>query len=69
MARSKTGIDDRTAQAALDVQLRAAVKATTSVGPGETIPRFALVDGSRGLHYSDRMLRKPIYVLLALLDS
>lgn len=66
MARSKTGIDDRTAQAALDVQLRAAVKATTSVGPGETIPRFALVDGSRGLHYSDGMLRKPIYVLLAL---
>jgi predicted permease len=66
MARSKAGIDDLTAQAALDVQLRAAVKATTSVGPGESIPRFALVDGSRGLHYSDRMLKKPIYVLLAL---
>ncbi len=66
MARSKPGIDDLTAQVALDVQLRAAVNATTSMGAGETMPRFALVDGSRGLHYSDRMLRKPIYVLLAL---
>ena len=66
MARTKPGIDDRTAQAALDVQLGAAVNATTTVGSGETIPRFSLVDGSRGLHYSDRILRKPIYVLLGL---
>jgi predicted permease len=66
MARTKPGVDDLTAQAALDVQLRAAVKATTPVGPGESIPRFALVDGSRGLHFTDRELKKPIYVLLAL---
>jgi len=66
MGRIKPGIDDLTAQAALDVQLRAAVNATVTVGTDETMPRFELVDGSRGLHFSDRMLRKPIYVLLAL---
>ena len=66
MARSRPGIDDLTAQAAFDVQLRAAVNATTTVGSDQTMPRFALADGSRGLHYSDRMLKKPIYVLLGI---
>jgi predicted permease len=66
MARRKPGINDLTAQAALDVQLRAAVNATVRVRSGETMPRLALADGSRGLHYTDRMLRKPIYVLLGL---
>ena len=66
MARSKPGIDDRTAQAALDVQLRAAIYSTMTVADGDSIPRLALVDGSRGLHYTDRMFKKPLHVLLGL---
>ena len=66
MARSKPGVDDATAQAVLDVQLRAATRATIPVAEGETLPRFALVDGSRGLHFTDRMFKRPIYVLLGL---
>ena len=30
---------------------------------GDTMPRLALVDGSRGLHFADRMFKKPIFVL------
>lgn len=66
MARSKPGVDDRTAQAALDVQLGAAVRGTMAIGAGEAIPRLVLVDGSRGLHVTDGMFKKPIYLLLAL---
>ncbi len=66
MARSKPGVDDITAQAALDVQLHAAIRATMPIADGETMPRFALVDGSRGLHFTDGMFKKPLYVLLAL---
>jgi predicted permease len=64
MARSKPGVDTHTAQAALDVQLEAAVRATMAVSAGDTMPRIALVDGSRGLHFSDRMFKRPVFVLL-----
>jgi len=63
VGRIKPGVKDSEAEAALAVQLRAAVRATTTVGAGETIPRLALVDGSRGLHYTDRMFKKPLFVL------
>ena len=66
MARSKPGVDDRTAAAALGVQLGAAVRGVMSVGAGETIPRFVLLDGSRGLHVMDGFFQKPIYLLLGL---
>jgi predicted permease len=64
--RIKPGVSDRTAQAGLDVQFQAAVRACMKMEAGETMPRFELADGSRGLHFSDRMFKKPIYVLLAL---
>src|SRR6185437_14678568 len=64
MARIKPGVDDRTAQAALQVQFEAAVRATMTVTASDTIPRLAIVDGSRGLHFSDQMFKKPIYILL-----
>jgi hypothetical protein len=48
------------------VQFQAAVRASTQMVSGETMPRFDLADGSRGLHFSDRMFKKPIYVLLAI---
>ena len=66
VGRIKPGVSDRTAQAGLDVQFRAAVRASMKLETGETMPRFELADGSRGLHFSDRIFKKPIYVLLAL---
>ncbi|MGA8741400.1 MAG: ABC transporter permease [Terracidiphilus sp.] len=63
VARTKPGVKDSEAQAALDVQLRAAVRATMPMAAGDTLPRLALVEGSRGLHYADRMFKKPIFVL------
>ncbi len=63
VARTKPGVKDSEAEAALDVQLRAAVHATMPMAAGDTMPRLALVDGSRGLHYADRMFKKPIFVL------
>ncbi|MGA8088333.1 MAG: ABC transporter permease [Terracidiphilus sp.] len=63
VGRIKPGVNDREAEAALAVQFQAAVRATTTVGVGETIPRLALVDGSRGLHYADREFKKPLFVL------
>ncbi|MGA9585944.1 MAG: ABC transporter permease [Terracidiphilus sp.] len=63
VGRIKPGVNDGAAEAALGVQLQAAVRATTTVKAGETIPRLALVDGSRGLHYADRMFKKPLFVL------
>lgn len=64
MARAKPGIDNRTAQVALQVQFDAAVRATMTVTANDTIPRLAIVDGSRGLHFSDHMFKKPMYILL-----
>ena len=66
MARSKPGMDGRTAEAMLNVELQAAVRATMSIAADNTLPRLAIVDGSRGLHFPDQMFRKPIYVLFAL---
>ncbi len=63
VGRTKTGVKDSEAQASLDVQLQAAIRATTPVAAGQTMPRLALVDGSRGLAFSDRMFRKPLFVL------
>ncbi len=66
VGRIKPGVSDRTAQAGLDVQFRAAVRTSVQMEAGETMPRLDLADGSRGLHFFDHMFKKPIYVLLAL---
>lgn len=66
MARSRPGVDDRTAEAALGVQLGAAVRGVMSVGAGESIPRFVLLNGGRGLHVMDGFFQKPVYLLLGL---
>ena len=63
VARTKPGVKDSEAEAAFNVQLQAAVRATTPLKAGETIPRLVLVDGSRGLHFADRIFRKPLFVL------
>ncbi len=63
VGRIKPGVKETEAQAALAGQFEAAVRATTVVRKGETIPHLALVDGSRGLNYADRMFRKPLFIL------
>ncbi len=63
VGRIKPGVKDSEAQAALAGQFEAAVRATTVMRKGETIPHLALVDGSRGLNYADRMFKKPLFVL------
>ncbi len=63
VGRIKPGVKDSEAQAALAVQLQAAIRATMPVPADRTMPRLTLVDGSRGLHFSDRMFRKPLFVL------
>jgi predicted permease len=66
VGRVKPGVSDAEAEQGLRVQFEAAVRALTTVKAGDTIPRLKLADGSRGLHYADDILRKPIFVLMAL---
>lgn len=66
MGRQQPGISDQMAQTALSVTYGAATRATMTVAKGETIPRLLITDGSRGLHWNNQLLQKPIYVLLAL---
>ena len=66
MGRAKPGVDDRTAQAALDTQLAAAVRGTMPVRPSDDLPRMDLRDGSRGLFEQERTFAKPLAVLMTL---
>ena len=66
MARAKPGVSDDLAQAALDTQLAAIVRATMPVRPGEDLPRLKLQDGSRGLFEKRQMFLKPMAVLMTL---
>lgn len=66
MGRTKPGVPDATAQAALDAQMEAAIRGTMTVAAGDTMPHMDLADGSRGLHFMDGQLKKPVYVLIAL---
>jgi predicted permease len=63
VGRAKPGVKDSEAQAVLGGQFEATVRATTELRKGDSIPRLVLADGSRGLHYADRMFRKPLFVL------
>jgi predicted permease len=66
IGRVKPGVPESEAQQGLRVQFEAAVRSLATVKQGDTIPRLDLTNGSRGLHWADRMFRKPIYVLLSL---
>jgi predicted permease len=66
MGRVHPGTMVSESEAAMTVQFQAAVKGLVTIKGGETIPSLQLADGSRGLHWADRMFQKPIYVLLAL---
>ena len=66
MGRARPGVSDRQAQAALDTQFAAAVRATIPVLPGEKIPRVELRDGSRGLFEQEQEYARPMTVLMTL---
>ncbi len=66
LTRFQPGTDQQTAAAELTTSLQAAVLASVTPKPGEHLPSVSLEDGSRGLNYGARELRKPIHVLLAL---
>ena len=66
MGRLKPGVDEASAQAALNVALQAAVRATMTVKKDESVPQLALLDGSRGMNESGRKLARPLWFLMAL---
>lgn len=66
MARPKPGVDEAKAQAALDVALQAAVRATMTVKPDESVPRLVLTDGSRGQNQASRQMKQPLLVLMGM---
>jgi predicted permease len=66
MARTRPGLDEGRARAALDVALKSAVRATMTVKPGESVPDLILEDGSRGMNEASRQLKEPLLVLMGL---
>jgi len=66
MGRLKPGVSTQTAQAAMNVELSAAIRATMTVGKDDQMPRLLLQDGSRGQNEAAGRFSKPIYVLTAL---
>ncbi len=66
IGRIAPGIPDTQAQAALGAAFQAAVRATLPLKTGDSLPRLVLSDGSRGMHPTDNLFRKPLYVLLTM---
>jgi predicted permease len=66
MGRIRPDVSDAEAQAELDVQLSAVVRATMPVRPNENLPQMDVRDGSRGLFHTQREFAKPMAVLLTM---
>jgi predicted permease len=66
LARTKPGISDEQARAALQVSLESAIRSIMSPKPTDTMPAIELADGSRGLNFAGRDFTKPLNVLLVL---
>ena len=66
MGRIKPGVSDPSAREAMDVLLSNAVRSTMTVEKGQSVPRFAMQDGSRGEDLNGETFSKPVYVLMAL---
>jgi predicted permease len=67
LGRAKPGVSDRAAQAALDVQFAAIVRAARPIHAGEALPRLTLRDGSRGLFGQQQVFATPIAVSMVFL--
>jgi predicted permease len=66
MGRIKSGVSDESARAAMDLVLSNAVRSTMTVEKDQSVPRFAMQDGSRGEDLEGEQYSKPMYVLMAL---
>lgn len=66
MGRAKPGVSEAQAQAELNTQLAAIVRATMPVRPGEDLPHLEVRDGSKGLFEQEQVYAQPITVLLTL---
>lgn len=64
LGRAKPHVSYATAQAALNTQLAAIVRATMPVRNGEDIPRLVLRDGSRGLFEQEQIFARPLAILM-----
>ena len=69
MARARPGFSDEQARASLDVALGAAVRATTTIKKGDTLPHIRVEDGSKGLNYLAHQYARPLYVMLAMVGA
>jgi predicted permease len=69
MARARPGFSDEQARASLDVALGAAVRGTTTIKKGDTLPHIIVEDGSKGLNYVAHQYAKPLYVLLVMVGA
>jgi predicted permease len=69
MARARPGLSDEQARASLDVALEAAVRATTTIKKGDTLPHIRVESGSKGLNYVAHQYAKPLYVLLVMVGA
>lgn len=67
LGRIRSGASDSAAQAELDAQFSAIVRASLPVRPGEDIPRLVLRDGSRGLFGQRQIFATPMSVLMVFL--
>ncbi len=68
MGRSRAGVSDTAARAALDGKLAAIVRGTMPVRPNEDLPRLDLRDGSRGLFEEAKQYTRPMAVLVTLVS-
>ena len=67
LARTKPGVRDSAAQAALDTAFSTIVRATLPIHKGDAVPRLTLRDGSRGLFAQQPVFATPIAVLMIFL--
>jgi predicted permease len=67
LGRTKPGVSDSAAQAALDTQFSAIVRAMLPVHAGDAVPRLTLRDGSRGLFAQQQVFATPMAVLMIFL--
>ncbi len=63
LARTKSGVSDSAAQAALDTRFATIVRATLPRHAGDAMPRLTLRDGSRGLFAQQQVFATPLSVL------
>lgn len=67
LGRTKPGVADGTAQAALDTQFSTIVRATLPLHAGDEVPKLTLADGSRGLFAQRPVFATPISALMIFL--